>query len=85
MPGRLPAQAGLMVLSTIVALKMWFVYIIKSLNKKWYYVGSTNYLKRRLNEHNTGKSISTKAYKPFILVYKKEFTTQYEAIIFEKN
>ncbi|MGB8319656.1 MAG: GIY-YIG nuclease family protein [Ignavibacteriaceae bacterium] len=38
---------------------MWFVYIIKSLNYNFIYIGSTNDLKRRLGEHNAGFSKST--------------------------
>jgi len=46
---------------------MWYVYIIRSLIKNFIYIGSTNSLKRRLNEHNCGLSLSTKHYKPFEL------------------
>jgi putative endonuclease len=34
-----------------------------------FYVGSTNDLRRRFNEHNTGQSPSTKNRRPFKLVY----------------
>ncbi|MEM9859330.1 MAG: GIY-YIG nuclease family protein [Bacteroidota bacterium] len=44
---------------------MWYVYVLKSLNKEYEYVGSTNNLKRRLKEHNSGLTQSTKAYAPF--------------------
>ncbi|MFC1678551.1 GIY-YIG nuclease family protein [Patescibacteria group bacterium] len=50
---------------------MWFTYIIKSINKNWYYVGSTNRLKERINEHNEGKVTSTKPYRLFTLIYKR--------------
>jgi putative endonuclease len=63
---------------------MWFVYIIKSSIKAWYYVGSTNSLERRLDEHNSGKCASTRFYKPLGLVYKKEFETEQEARAYEK-
>lgn len=46
---------------------MWYVYILKSKDKDFLYVGSTTNLKRRLLEHNNGLSVSTKAYKPFQL------------------
>ena len=39
----------------------------------------TNNLERRLNEHNNGENRSTKAYKPFELVYFEEFKTRMEA------
>ena len=44
---------------------MWFVYILRSIHKKYTYIGSTNDLSRRLNEHNSGLSKSTKPYAPF--------------------
>jgi len=46
---------------------MWFVYIIKSLKNNFIYIGSTNDLQRRLEEHNSGSSKSTFPYKPFEL------------------
>ncbi len=44
---------------------MWYVYVIKSIEKEFSYVGSTNDLQRRLQEHNNGESQSTKHYRPF--------------------
>ena len=39
---------------------MWYVYIIRSINfPKQEYVGATADLKRRLPEHNAGKSAHT--------------------------
>jgi putative endonuclease len=58
---------------------VWFVYFIKSLSGKWYYVGSTNDIIRRLAEHNSGRVSSTKNKRPFIVVYKKGFKTEKEA------
>ncbi len=46
---------------------MWYVYILKSINKNYIYIGSTDDFKRRLIEHNEGKSESTTPYKPFEL------------------
>ena len=44
---------------------MWFVYILKSKSSEFIYIGSTNDLDRRLQEHNDLKSQSTKSYAPF--------------------
>ncbi len=44
---------------------MWFVYILKSKNSEFFYIGSTNDLSRRLQEHNDLKSKSTKPHAPF--------------------
>ncbi|MGA2418230.1 MAG: GIY-YIG nuclease family protein [Candidatus Staskawiczbacteria bacterium] len=63
---------------------MWNVYIIKSKNKRWYYVGSTNRLSERVNEHNGGLVKSTKHYLPFDIVYTKDFNSEKEARNYEK-
>jgi putative endonuclease len=58
---------------------MWYVYILQSLKKPdWFYKGSTNDLKRRFEDHNSGNSKSTKPYIPLKLVY-------YEAYLNEKS
>ncbi len=77
----MPAHAGRAGLMVGI---MWFVYFIKSLSNKWYYVGSTNDIDRRISEHNAGKVSSTKQKRPFILVYKKEFKTEQEARGYER-
>lgn len=79
MRDHLSAQAGLMV------GHMWFVYIIKSENKKWYYVGSTNRLEERLSEHNKLKVRSTKTYAPLKLVFTKEFEAEKNAREYERK
>jgi putative endonuclease len=52
---------------------MAYVYILKSLKNNRFYIGSTNDIDRRLDEHNRGKSLYTKSVRPFELVYKEEF------------
>lgn len=47
---------------------MYYVYLLESKRSKQTYVGSTNNLYRRLDEHNQGKEISTKRYRPWQLV-----------------
>ena len=44
---------------------MWFVYVLKSINAPFIYIGFTNDLKRRLLEHNDRLVQSTKHYAPF--------------------
>ena len=63
---------------------MWYVYILKSVIKKWYYIGSTSRLEERIIEHNTGKTLSTKGYKPFILIFSKQFEIETEARKYER-
>ncbi len=58
---------------------MYYVYVLESLKDKKFYIGSTSNLKRRLDEHNCGKNVSTKYRKPFKLVYFEQFSTINEA------
>ena len=46
---------------------MWFVYVLRSLKDEELYIGSTNDIRRRLTEHNSGEVDSTKSRIPFIL------------------
>ncbi|MEA3355061.1 MAG: GIY-YIG nuclease family protein [Patescibacteria group bacterium] len=62
----------------------YFVYLLKSLRKNYYYVGLTNNLKRRISQHNSSKVRSTKHYQPFKLVFTKEFSDRIRARDFEK-
>ncbi len=47
---------------------MWYVYILRSSVDNRLYVGSTNDIKRRLTEHNSGKVDSTKPRMPLKLI-----------------
>jgi len=55
------------------------VYILSSLYKKRYYIGHTSDLSRRLDEHNSGRTKSTKAYVPWIVIYSEDFDTKQNA------
>ena len=64
---------------------MFYIYILKSSISKKHYIGPTNDLERRLFEHNSGKVKSTKAYKPWEMIYTKLFYTRNEAFKREKQ
>lgn len=66
-------------------LLMFYVYAIKSINRNYIYVGLTNNIERRLQEHNNGENKSTKAYTPFFLFHSEVFATRNEARIREKK
>ena len=57
---------------------MFYTYIIKSMNTGHLYTGSTNDLRKRLKQHNEGKSTWTKNKTPWNLIY-------YEACLNEQD
>ena len=57
----------------------YFVYILQSRTDKKLYVGCSNNLERRINDHNNGKVIATKSRKPFDLVHFEKFENKSEA------
>ena len=63
---------------------MYYVYAISSLARNYIYVGLTDNLERRINQHNSGRSKTTKPYAPFVLIYHEEHETRPEARIREK-
>lgn len=52
---------------------MYYVYFLKSTGGKIYY-GSTNDLRRRIKEHNSGKSFSTRNHNWKIIYYEAYFS-----------
>ena len=63
---------------------MYFVYAIHSEIVNRIYVGMSSNVEKRLLEHNSGKTKSTKGYKPWTLFYKETLETRTEARIREK-
>ena len=59
---------------------MYYLYILQSIDRKHFYIGSSSDLVQRLKKHNNGSSKSTKPYRPWEIIYKKEFTTKEEAV-----
>ena len=57
-----------------------YLYVLRSQVKEWYYIGVTNHLEDRLARHNAGRSLSTKAYAPFELIFTKSYATKGEAM-----
>jgi putative endonuclease len=61
-----------------------FLYILKSEVFDSSYVGHTSDLAKRILEHNSGKSLSTRGKRPWRIVYKEEYSTRSEAILRER-
>lgn len=58
---------------------MYFVYVIQSDVDGRFYKGLTKDIENRVEEHNTGKTKSTRPYKPWKLVYLEKYKTREEA------
>lgn len=67
-------------------MKIYYVYIVKCSDNS-YYIGFTNDLERRINEHNDGLNSESYTYtrKPVELVFYHEFNDVNQAIRFEKQ
>ena len=67
-------------------MKRYYVYILTSKENTALYIGVTNDLRRRLNEHISGLSGGfTKRYHLSKLVYFEEYSEISEAILREKR
>ena len=64
---------------------MYYVYIVKGLKNGRFYIGFTNNIARRLEDHNRGKSRSVRSKGPFALVHHEIFDQQIDAIRREKQ
>jgi len=62
----------------------YYIYILKSLKDNLLYTGYTSDLKKRLEEHNSGKVVSTKNRLPLKLVYFEGCINQQDATHREK-
>ena len=58
---------------------MYFVYLLKSKKDNDLYLGSTNNLKKRFREHNTGQVSSTKSRIPFEIIYCEIYKSEKDA------
>jgi len=60
--------------------------LIKSISRpKKIYIGSTNDLRKRLKEHNSGKTYFTKQYTPWELIYYEAFKSEKDARLRESK
>ena len=55
---------------------MYYIYILHSKSRGIYYVGHTDSLSRRIEEHNKVMSKYTRNSRPWKLVYSEEYATR---------
>lgn len=63
---------------------MFYFYILKSKLNAKLYLGWTADLKKRIENHNTGKNPSTKPHIPYELIFYSAFKSKQDAISSEK-
>lgn len=63
---------------------MFFVYFLQSINFNQTYIGFTINIEQRLETHNSGGSVHTAKYRPWILVTYVAFDCEEKAKSFEK-
>ncbi len=64
-------------------IQFHYVYILHSLKDGLFYVGYSDNLKQRVNDHNMGKNISTKNRRPLELIFYEAFPNKFDALCFE--
>jgi putative endonuclease len=64
---------------------MYSTYILISRLTGRHYIGSTNNIDRRLEEHNRGQNTSTRIKGKWLLIYREEFNNASDAKQREKQ
>ncbi len=72
-------------LNIVLPMKVFCVYILRSLRDGTFYYGSTRNLDFRLVEHNAGKVRYTKGHLPYVLHYFETCATQKQASTRERS
>lgn len=62
-----------------------YVYVLRSETSGMLYTGCTSDLRKRLAEHNNGKSTYTKGRGPFELIYYEAYRDRKDAFAREKH
>ena len=63
----------------------WFLYILKSKVNEKFYVGISQNPERRLEYHNSIEKGFTSRYRPWEIIFTKEFRIRADAQAFEKK
>ncbi|MDQ6815276.1 MAG: GIY-YIG nuclease family protein [Bacteroidota bacterium] len=63
---------------------MYYAYVLKSIEHDYFYKGHCKDISMRLQQHNSGMTVSIRPYVPFQVIYYETFDTEREAIAREK-
>jgi len=65
-------------------MEWYYVYVLQSEVDRSWYIGYTSYLDKRILEHNSGKTITTKRKMPWTIIYYETSKSKEDAIAREK-
>jgi len=65
-------------------MQFWYVYVLRSFKDHMFYIGSTNNLKRRFQQHQRGENVSAAKRLPMELIYFEGHCSKNDAIRREK-
>jgi len=65
-------------------METYYVYVLTSETDNSWYIGYTFNLKERINQHNSGKTITTKKRQPWRIIYYEVSFNRVDAIAREK-
>jgi len=65
-------------------MSFWYVYVLRSPKDHDFYVGSTNNLKRRMQQHRQGENVSTAKRLPVELMFFEGHRSKDDALRREK-
>ena len=63
----------------MAVVKFYYLYVLLSLKDNKFYIGYTNNLRRRIQEHNQRKNISTAKRLPVQLIFYEAYPTKADA------
>lgn len=75
---------GRLVQGNLFGVDTYFVYVLLSEKDKNFYIGFTENIEQRLDEHNAGKNVSTRSRRPFKLIYYEGHTAKSDVLRREK-
>lgn len=69
-----------MVTANYMPIQFHYVYILRSLKDRLFYIGYSENLKTRVRDHNSGKNVSTKDRRPLELIFYEAFPSKKDAL-----
>ena len=55
---------------------MFYIYALSSISRNYIYVGMTEGLDARIERHNNGREKTTRAYRPFELIFSESLDVE---------